>query len=269
MCFGPILQGDRSIDPCSLSRIDLQIGRFGVTNMRFSLERGELAAALRLAARNRWQRGVDNHFSLAVDDDLFLVNPRGYDWSEITASGLLVVNHQGEVVEGDGVVEPSAYFIHSHIHRTVPGARCVLHAHPTYSTALACLDGARLEYCHQDALRFFHRVAYDWDFGGSAFDDDEGSRIARAFGDRKILVMVHHGLTVVGPTVAKAYDDFYFFEAACEYQITAMSTGLPLKRLSEDCCLRLAEGMFEEEQVGHHFRAMRRILDRDQAGYAS
>ena len=191
-----------------------------MTSQTYAAKRAELTTALRMAARNGWQRGVDNHFSLALDDDRFLVNPQGYHWSEITASMLLVVDHQGNVREGDGSVESSAFRIHSHIHRKVPAARCVLHAHPTYATSLACLDGVRLEPCHQDMLRFHGRVAYDGDFEGSAFDDGEGGRIARALGNKSVLVMAHHGITVVGPSVARAYDDFYNFEAACEYQIT-------------------------------------------------
>ncbi|WP_264210596.1 class II aldolase/adducin family protein [Leisingera thetidis] len=238
-------------------------------NPKYLQDRVALAAAFRLASRNGWQRAVDNHFSLAADDGLFLVNPRGLHWSEVTASSLLLVNQQGEVIEGDGEIEASAFYIHSHIHREVPRARCVLHAHPTYSTALSCIEGGRLQNFHQDALRFYGQVSYDSDFNGSAFDDSEGSRIARMIGDGKVVVMAHHGVTVIGPTVAKTYDDFYFFEAACEYQITAMSSGLPLKLLPDGKAARMAAEMFDEAQVDFHFRAMRRLLDKTEPDYAS
>lgn len=230
-------------------------------------ERADLAAAFRLAARNGWQRAVDNHFSLAVSDDLFLVNARGLHWSEITASSLLLANHQGDILEGEGEIEASAFYIHAHIHREVPHARCILHAHPTYSTALACIEGGRLENFHQDALRFYGQVGYDDDFNGSAFDDSEGSRIAQTIGNKKVIVMAHHGVTVVGPSVAKTYDDFYYFEAACEYQITAMSSGRPLKILSDEAAAKMAADMFDEEQVAFHFGAMRRLLDRTEPDY--
>lgn len=232
--------------------------------MQYHSERIELAVALRLAARNGWQRGVDNHFSLAVNDEAFLVNARGLHWSEVTASNLLLVDHSGAVIEGEGRIEDSAFYIHSHIHRAVPRATCVLHAHPTYATALGCVEGGRLENCHQDALRFYGRVAYDDGFNGSAFGDDEGSRIANTIGDGSIVVMAHHGITVVGETVARAYDDFYNFEAACEYQITAMSMGRRLAIMPEDKAAKLAPMMFDAEQSDLHFAAMRRMLDREE-----
>ncbi|GAA6191324.1 class II aldolase/adducin family protein [Phaeobacter sp. NW0010-22] len=236
--------------------------------MRHQQERLDLAASLRLAARNGWQRGVDNHFSVAVDDDHFLVNARGLHWSEITASNLLLANHDGTVVEGDGEIEASAFYIHSHIHRAVPQARCVLHAHPTYSTALGCIEGGRLENCHQDALRFMGRVAYDGDFSGSAFDDGEGGRIAATIGTGNVVVMAHHGVTVVGETVARAYDDFYNFEVACEYQLTAMASGRPLAILPDDVAKKLAANMWDDRQIEFHFAAMKRLLDRDEPEYA-
>lgn len=236
--------------------------------MTHQQERIELAASLRLAARNGWQRGVDNHFSLAVNAEHFLVNARGLHWSEITASNLLLADHKGNVVEGDGEIEDSAFYIHSHIHRTVPQGRCVLHAHPTYATALSCIEGGRLENCHQDALRFHGRVSYDGDFGGSAFDDSEGGRIAATIGNGNVVLMAHHGLTTVGETVARAYDDFYNFEVACEYQMTAMATGKPLALLSDDEAEKLAPGMWDEYQINLHFAAMKRLLDRDEPGYA-
>lgn len=235
---------------------------------RYQQERRDLAAALRQAARNGWQRAVDNHFSLAVTDELFLVNPRGLHWSEVTASSLLLADHQGRIVEGDGEIEASAFFIHSHIHREVPQARCVLHAHPTWATALGCIENGRLENFHQDALRFHGKVSYDDDFNGSAFDDGEGSRIARMIGNGTVMVMAHHGITVVGPSVAKAYDDFYNFEAACEYQFAAMSSGRPLKLMSDELAEKMAATMFDEDQVAYHFQAVHRMLQRDEPDYA-
>ncbi len=179
-------------------------------------EREDLAAALRMAARQNWQSGICNHFSLAVDANNFLINPEGLFWSEVRASDLLVVDRQGKVVEGDGVVEASAFFIHYNIHRMVGSARCVLHAHPRHVTAIVCSEGGRLEMSHQDALRFYDRISYDDDFGGAAITEDEGQRIARQLGNQSIMLMAHHGVTVTGPTVARAYDDFYYLEKAAE-----------------------------------------------------
>ena len=214
------------------------------------------------------QSGICNHFSYALDQERFLINPQGLHWSEITASNLLMVDKDGAVIEGDGEVEPTAFYIHYHIHRIAPAARCVLHAHPRFSTALACIEGGRLEYSHQDSLRFYDRIAYDDDFNGAVLEDGEGERIARALGNRQIMMMAHHGITVTGSSVAHAYDDFYYLEKACEYQVTAMSTGVPLRVLDDATCRKLAPAFREgDAQIEGHFDAMKRVLDRDQPGY--
>ena len=132
----------------------------------------DLAAALRWAVRMGWQSGICNHFSLAVDQDGnapagVLLNPQGYHWSEIIiASSLLLMNYEGEVIEGDGFIEPTA--------------KCALHAHPPYSTAIMSTESGLILNCNQDSLRFYRRIAYGDDFGGSANDENEGSRIAGA-----------------------------------------------------------------------------------------
>lgn len=231
-------------------------------------QRRDLAAALRLAAQQGWQSGICNHFSYAVGEDRFLINPQGYHWSEVTASSLLMVDKSGDVIEGDGEVERSAFYIHYHIHRSVPSARCVLHAHPRYSTALVCIEGGRLEYSHQDSLRFYDRIAYDDAFNGAVLEDNEGERIARGLGNRSIMMMAHHGISVTGDTVARAYNDFYYLEKACEYQVTAMSTGAKLRVLDDATCRRLAPAFQEEGgQVKDHFQAMKRVLERDAPDY--
>lgn len=239
-----------------------------MSSLNHRAEREDLAAALRMAARQSWQSGVCNHFSLAVDANNFLINPEGLFWSEVRASDLLLVDKDGKVVEGDGVVEASAFFIHYNIHRLVGSARCVLHAHPRNVTAIVCSEGGRLEMSHQDALRFYDRISYDDDFGGAAITENEGQRIARQLGNRAIMLMAHHGVTVTGPTVARAYDDFYYLEKAAEVQVTAMSMGKPLRVLSEADNRRLAPGMMTPEPLAEgHFRAARRLLDREEPEY--
>ncbi len=231
-------------------------------------EREDLAAALRLAARQGWQSGICNHFSLAVDDKHVLINPQGFHWSEVNASSLLLMDENGKVVEGEGEIEATAFFIHYHIHKYAPSAKCVLHAHPRFTTAVVCTENGRLEYSHQDSLRFYDRIAYDDDFNGVAVDDDEGMRIARQLGNRSLAMMAHHGVTVTGTNVAYAYNDFYYLEKACEYQVTAQSTGRPLRTLSDDVCRQLAPGFqADDKQNLDHFAAMRRLLDREEPDY--
>ncbi len=238
-------------------------------------KRRQLAAALRWAARLGWQSGICNHFSLAVDEDEdsqegILINPQGYHWSEVTASSLLLLNSQGEILEGEGTVEDTAFFIHCAIHEQIPSARCVLHAHPPHSTAIMCTKRGRLLNIHQDSLRFHKRIAYDDDFGGVADNASEGLRIAKAMRDRPIMMMAHHGVTVAGSTVAEALDSFYYLEVAARFQILAASTGDTLRVMSEETADRLAPGfqLLNEQPTGH-FAAIQRILDREEPEYST
>lgn len=91
----------------------------------------DLTAALRSAARLGFHEGVCNHFSLTVpgEQDRFLINPQGIHWSEITPADLVVVDAEGRLVEGRHAVEPTAFYIHSRIHRAKKNATCILHTH--------------------------------------------------------------------------------------------------------------------------------------------
>ncbi len=233
--------------------------------------RVELAAAFRMAVRLGFHEGVCNHFSLALADDgrEFLVNPHGRHFGELRASDLLRVNLEGEVLSGVGEVEASALFIHGRMHVARPDLKCLLHTHMPYATALTSVEGARLEPIHQNALRFVGRIAYDDNYGGLALDGEEGERLARALGDKRILFMANHGVVTTGSSVAAAFDDLYYLERACRNQVLALSTGRPLKRVPAEAALRTrAEFDRYEEQADLHFAALRRLLDREEPDYA-
>ena len=106
----------------------------------------ELLAALRWAEFQRLGEGVCNHFSVLVPgtSDQFLLNPQGLHWSELRISDLLVVDPAGNLLEGKHQAEPTAFFIHSQIHLARPTARCVMHTHMPYATALCCSRPGRV-----------------------------------------------------------------------------------------------------------------------------
>jgi ribulose-5-phosphate 4-epimerase/fuculose-1-phosphate aldolase len=233
--------------------------------------RVDLAAALRWAARLGLHEGVCNHFSLAVSDDnrRFLVNPRGLHFREVRASDMLLVDVDGALLAGDAPPEPTAFFIHGRLHAANPLARCVLHTHMTYATALTSIEGGRLEPVSQNALRFYGRVAYDDAYNGLALDESEGDRIAEALGDASILFLANHGVIVTGETVAEAFDGLYYLERACETQVLAMATGRPLKRVPEAVAARTFTQLeSDREQALLHFESLKRMLEREEADYA-
>lgn len=230
----------------------------------------DLATALRSAARHGLNEGVCNHFSMAVPgrNDLFLVNPQGLHWSEVTPSDLVIADFAGNVVEGHFPVEASAFYIHARIHAGKPGAAAVLHTHMPYATALTSIQDGRIEMCTQNAFRYWDRIAYDETYGGVALSTTEGDRICRAMGDKDILFLRNHGIIVCGPTMAEAYEDLYYLERAAMVQVLALQTGRPLQLIDDACARETAEQIATDTQQAFlHFEALKRMLDRDEPGW--
>lgn len=226
--------------------------------------RRELAAAFRLAERMSFHEGICNHFSLVVpgDEERYLINPYGVYWGEMRPDQLLLIDGEGNVLEGDGEVEATARNIHIAGHRANPRHHCILHVHMPYATSITMVDGGRLEMAHQTAARFFDRTAYHG-FGGVALDADEGERIAEAQKENPhadVLFLEHHGVTVGGPSVAVAFDDLYYLERACRQQIIAESSGKPLKIIPEAMVRETNRQIMQqlEWSAAKHFSALMR-----------
>ena len=235
--------------------------------------RTDLAAAFRLAARAGWHEGVANHFSAAVSPDgrRFLVNPRWKHFSAISASDLLLLDAgDATTMERSDAPDPSAWFIHSAIHRKVPHARVALHLHPPYATALAALKDPAIYPIDQVTARFFRRLAIDLSYGGIASGEAEGERIAATIGNHSAVMMGNHGVTTVAPTVAEAYDAMYYLERAARTMVLAYSTGRPLAVLDDETAeMTAAEWDADRDQPLAHFEEMKRILDREDPTYAN
>ena len=194
----------------------------------------------------------------------------GFHWSELSASDLVLADKDRRILEGSNAVEDSAFFIHSRIHMAKPRARCVLHTHMPYATAICLLKQSRLRMASQNAIRFYGRVAYIEDYGGMAFDSAEGDRLAAAMGDHDIAFLGAHGVIVTGPTVWDAFDDLYYLERACQAQFIAQSSGQQLREIAQPIVRQVAPVMQSGlATMRHlHFQAIRRILDREEPEYA-
>lgn len=238
--------------------------------------RTDLAAALRWAARLNFNEGVDNHFSIAVPSangeitgELFLINPYGWHWSEVTASSMVLCDADGTVLEGDNTVEDTAFYIHSRIHVNVPSATVVLHTHQPYVTALTLLADNELKMCEQNALSFHNRIAYDNAYNGLALGSNEGNRLASMMEDKSILMMAGHGVTVTGPNMKEAFNDLYYLERAAMFQVLAMSTGKELLDIPADVIDKTAEQQTQESKIvaDRHFKAIKRMLAQQEPEY--
>src|SRR5919106_1014441 len=228
--------------------------------------RVDLAAAFRLAVRLDLHEGVCNHFSVMLPGGKsFLLNRYGLHWSEVTASNLLTLDASGKILEGEGEFETTAFYIHSRIHLANPRAACVLHTHMPYATSLTLLEGGRLEMAEQNALRFHDDIAYDDTYNGLVVDNAEGDRLARALGSKRVMFLANHGVIVVGPSVAEAFDLMYYLERACRLQVLARSTGGRLRPVRAEVVKNTYKLMCADapKYAGAHFSALKRMLDRE------
>lgn len=232
----------------------------------------DLAACFRMAARLGMQEGICNHFSTLVPghDDLFLVNPYGYGFDEITASKLLICDFHGNVIAGSGKPEATAFYIHARLHLNKPRAKAAFHTHMPNATALSMTEGAPLVWAGQTALKFCGRTAVDTDYQGLALDNAEGDRIAAAMGNADIVFMKNHGVMVIGPSIAEAWDDLYYLERACEVQLRAMTSGRKLVPVSADVAQRTYEQMRagDADSARLHLESVKRVLTRDGSDFA-
>lgn len=233
--------------------------------------RTDLAAAFRMAVRLDLHEGVCNHFTLMLPDGKrFLLNRYGLHWSEVTASNLLALDANGNILQGEGEFEKTAFYIHSRIHLKNPRAACVLHTHMPYATALTLLENGRLEMVEQNALRFHDDIAYDDTYNGLVVDNAEGDRLADVLGSKRVLFLANHGVIVVGPTVAEAFDLLYYLERACRLQVLARSMHAKLRPVRPEVVRETYRLILNDtpQYAGAHFSALKRILDREEPDYS-
>lgn len=237
--------------------------------------RRDMAAVFRVAARLGWNEQIGNHNSLmlprrgADDPPTFLINPRGYLFQELTASSLIVCDLDGRVLRGTGELRKVAFHIHARIHLANPQAACVVHVHPRYLTALSMLADPEVTLSHHNNLMLNDRLAIDQHGDAPADSHAEGDRLAAELGDKSILLMGGHGVTVVGPSVHDAFDECFIAERTAMYQVTAMSTGRPLRSLPEHGRRRWSGAWGNRFDARLHLDAWHRVLAREEPDYAT
>ena len=178
-------------------------------NNNFKQEREDLAAAFRWTARLNMHEAVANHFSLAVNESgsQFLLNPIGMHFTEITASDLILLDaNDKNTMSQPNAPDPTAWAIHSALHRNTPQARCILHVHPQNATILSSLDDKEMKPIDQNTMRFYDRVSIDRDFSGMGLGK-EAERLSTLLGDNPVLMMGNHGVLTAARTVASAFDE--------------------------------------------------------------
>jgi ribulose-5-phosphate 4-epimerase/fuculose-1-phosphate aldolase len=185
-----------------------------------------MAAAFRLFDKFGFSEGVAGHLTARDPErtDCFWVNPFGLSFGLIRASDLILVNHEGVVVEGDWPVNIAAFAIHSQIHAARPDVNAAAHTHSLYGRAFSTL-GKLLDPLTQDSCTFFEAHGLFDDYTGVVIDTEEGKRIAHALGEHKAAILRNHGSLTVGRSVDEAAWLYITMERTCQVQLMAEAAG--------------------------------------------
>ena len=150
------------------------------------------------------------------------MNPFGLRWDEVTASNLVKIDLDGNILDDTPhKINKAGYTIHSAIHAARPDATCVIHTHTEAGMAVSALDDG-LIYTNQDAMMFYGKTAYH-DFEGIALDLSERERLVADLGEKKVMILRNHGLLTTGKTIGEAWTQMYFLEKVCRAQLTLLS----------------------------------------------
>lgn len=197
--------------------------------------RVELAAAFRMACHLGWNDRLVNHITARVPDqpDLFLMNPHGLGWHEITASCLVKADFKGNIVsDTDATLAPAGLNFHSAILAAKPDVNCVCHTHPTAGVVISATRGG-LKILDQTGCVLHGELGYH-DFEGYASEKDEAPRIIADLSNGKALIMRNHGLLTVGRDIGEAFTFMRRLIYACELHERVMATGAEISEIPQE-----------------------------------
>jgi len=241
----------------------------------FPVSEAERAARVQLAACYRifnhlgWTEMIFNHITLRVPgpEKLFLINPFGLHYSEITASSLVLIDVEGNPLRASKwPVNRAGFVIHSAIHEHVGHAHCVMHTHTTTGMAVACLQEG-LSPTNFYAAQLHGKVAYH-DFEGITVDEGEQGRMLKSIGDKPAVILRNHGLLAWGPSVPEAFMLLWTLQRACDVQIASSSAGA-LNAIRDEVFAQTVResGPGEQRTCEDVFAAMQRLVDAKDPGY--
>ena len=225
--------------------------------------RVNLAACYHLADHFQMTDIIWNHITskTSKNKETFLINKFGLRYNEITASNLLEIDLEGNVISGDGEINYTGYIIHGAVHKAKENINCVMHTHTRAGLAISCLKEG-LKPIFQDGAIFHNRVSYhDWQ--GMSTEVEECKDIAKNLGNNKVMILRNHGLLTCGETIGEAFILMYYLDKACKNQLDTMSTGLETI-VPSDNIMEYAAGQYEDPRFRlgkHEWPALLRLLD--------
>ena len=239
--------------------VDINMRKRGSTPLPASITdeerriRRDLAAAYRLAALNQWDDLIGTHISARLptsegEPERFLINPYGMLFDQITASCLITVDVDGNILsDSDYPVNKAGFVVHSAIHRARPEAGCVMHLHTNDGVAISAMKEGLLPL-NQTAMIVRKRLSFH-DYEGVAVEMEERERLVEHLGRNDLMILRNHGTLSVGRTVAEAYAGMYSLEKACTFQVRTLSMDRPLQ-FPDAAVLQKFEAMGTSDGIG-------------------
>ena len=225
--------------------------------------RVDLAACYHLANHFNMSDIIWNHITAKTcsQKDTFLINKFGLRYDEVTASNLLEIDLDGNIVNGVGEINETGYVIHGAIHKNRKDIYCVMHTHSRAGLAVSCFKEG-LKPMIQDSAIFYNRISYhEWE--GMSTDSEECDRLSKSLGENNVMILRNHGLLTCGESISEAFMLMYYLDRACKTQIDAESTGEKLIIPSNNI-MEYAAGQYDDPRFKlgkHEWPALIRLLD--------
>jgi len=196
--------------------------------------RCDLAAAYRLVAHFGWDDLIGTHLSARIPGrEEFLINPLGLMFDEITASSLVKVNLEGEILQQtEYSINRAGYIIHSAVHAAREDLHCVIHLHTQDGVAVSSTQEGLLPLNQSAMIIRAHLARHAYE--GVATNEEERERLVADLGNARAMLLDNHGTLYVGKTVAEAFQHAYMLEWACTTQVRTLSMGLTLQQADAD-----------------------------------
>lgn len=234
--------------------------------------RVELAACYRAFVHYGWTDLIYTHLSARVPghEDQYLINPYGLMFQEITASNLIKVNFDGEVIDGDYPYNDAGHAIHSAILKARPDVNVALHSHTRAGMAVSCMECGLLPLTQQSNeirdLLVYH------EYGIASSSEEECERLGRDIAGKWIMIMENHGLLSVGRNVAEAFYYLYETENACKVQVDVLASGQKYitpdaEVIEEQARLGLVNADHIPDYIVMAWDAVMRLLDQKDPSY--
>jgi ribulose-5-phosphate 4-epimerase/fuculose-1-phosphate aldolase len=226
-----------------------------------------LAASYRIFASKGYDLSLAGHITARDPEfhDRFWVAPIGPWFGHIRVRDLVEVDHDGNILSGQGPINQAGFAIHSAIHKARPDVIAAAHSHSIYGKAWSAL-GRLLDPISQDSCFFYENHVLFEDFSGIVLDTSEGERIAATLGDKRAAILQNHGILTVGRSVESAVASYVALENACQTQLLAEAAGA-IKPISHEVARHTANQIGGADPGAFGFRPLWERVLREQPDF--